>query len=290
VSADTETPPILRSILFVPGDRSALLAKVSRWNPDLVVLDLEDAVAPAQKAAARADLARALGTVSGVRTAVRINAIGTPWFEEDLAAAAACGSDWVVLPKAEELGTVQEVRDTLLRSADSARLMLGIESAQGVAAARQLLSVDRVAAYFGAEDFIADMGGRRTPAGGEVLYARSEVALAGRLNAAVVIDQAVVAYEDDARFIEDAACGRDLGYAGKLCVHPRQVTLAHQAFSPSDAEVDEARRVLALADLGAVSSNGEMVDAVHVRMARRVLEVAEATAADVPVRQGALDA
>ena len=122
------------------------------------------------------------------------------------------------------------------------------------------------------------MGGRRSANGFEVLYARSEVVLAGRLAGVPVIDQVVVAVDDDAAFTADAEAGRALGYAGKLCIHPRQVPLANAAFSPTEAEVAAARRVLEATADGVAVLDGQMVDAVHIRMARQVIDRAgEAT-------------
>jgi citrate lyase subunit beta/citryl-CoA lyase len=185
-----------------------------------------------------------------------------------------------VLPKAEDFEVVVGLQRRLEGSGREIGLLLGIESALGVARARELLATPGVdGAYFGAEDFLADMGGRRSANGLEVLYARSEVVLAGRLAGVPMIDRAVLAVEDDAAFTADAEEGRALGYVGKLCVHPRQVPLAHAAFSPTDTEVAAARRVLEATADGVAVVDGQMVDAVHIRLARQVIERAgEATA------------
>jgi citrate lyase subunit beta/citryl-CoA lyase len=125
--------------------------------------------------------------------------------------------------------------------------------------------------YFGAEDYIADIGGRRTRAGAEVLYARSRVALAAHLAGLPALDQAVMDLADDEHFLADAAGGRDLGYQGKICIHPRQVALAHQVFTPTPAELSRAREIVAAGQSGVAVVDGQMVDEVHVRMARAVL-------------------
>ena len=270
-----------RSLLFVPGHRIELLAKVPRWQPDAVIVDLEDAVAEPEKDAARQAVGQADLAVSGSLVLVRVNAPGTPWYERDVAACMESGAASVVLPKAEDPAVVVSLQRRLEGSGRKIGLLLGIESALGVARARELLATGVDGAYFGAEDFLLDMGGRRSAKGLEVLYARSEVALAGRLAGVPVIDQAVVAVEDDAAFTADAEEGRALGYAGKLCVHPRQVPLAHAAFSPTESEVAAARRVLEATADGVAVLDGQMVDAVHIRLARQVLERAgEATAAN----------
>ena len=268
----------LRSLLFVPGTRTELLAKVPRWAPDVVIVDLEDAVPEAEKDAARLAVAEADFTEAGTTVFVRINPPGTPWHELDIAACLDTTAAGIVLPKGEDPAAVVALLDRLAKSAPDLSLMLGVESAVGVARARELLTTGVAAAFFGSEDFLADMGGRRTAGGLEVLYARSEVALAGRLAGVPVIDQPVVALEDDAAFTADAETGRALGYVGKICIHPRQVALAHAVFTPSEAEVAEARRILEATAGGVGIVDGLFVDGVHVRMARRVLELAEGAA------------
>jgi citrate lyase subunit beta/citryl-CoA lyase len=135
--------------------------------------------------------------------------------------------------------------------------------------------------YFGAEDFVADMGGVRTPGNTEVLYARSRVALAARLGAVHALDQIVADFRDDARYLTEAHEARALGYGGKLCIHPAQVSLAHQAFTPSSDEVDRASRLLAAYEDAAargeatIDFEGEMVDEPMARRARSVLDAAD---------------
>jgi citrate lyase subunit beta / citryl-CoA lyase len=262
----------LRSLLFVPANRLELLAKVPRWQPDAVVVDLEDAVPDAEKDAARRALSEADLSVAGSPVLIRVNPAGTPWHDADVAACVDTASAGVVLPKAEDADAVVGLRERLAKAAPELGLVLGIESALGVARARQLLATGVTAGFFGSEDFLADMGGRRSGTGVEVLYARSEVVLAGRLAGVPMVDQAVVAVDDDAAFTADAETGRALGYVGKICVHPRQVALAHAVFTPSEAEVAAARRVLDGAASGVGVVDGLMVDAVHVRLARQVLE------------------
>jgi len=265
----------LRSLLFVPGTRTELLAKVPRWAPDVVILDLEDAVPEAEKDAARLAVAEADFSEAGTTVLIRINPPGTPWYELDIAACLDTAAAGIVFPKGEDPDAVVALRDRLAKSAPGLAILLGIESALGIARARELLTTGVAAAFFGSEDFLADMGGRRTASGLEVLYARSEVALAGRLAGVPTIDQTVVAIEDDDAFTADAEMGRALGYVGKICIHPRQVALAHAVFTPSEAEVAKARRILDATATGVGVVDGLFVDAVHIRMAEQVLERAE---------------
>jgi citrate lyase subunit beta / citryl-CoA lyase len=266
----TAQPMRCRSLLFTPGNRLELLAKVGRWEPDVVVIDLEDAIPAGQKEAVRHRLGDAELNLLGCPVLVRVNPDGTPWHDADVDAAVRSGAAGIVLPKAETPERVAALAGKLAEERSPA-LLLGIETARGVAAARELLAAGVTGAYFGAEDYIADVGGRRTAVGLEVLHARSAVVLAARLAGVPAVDQAVVAFNDDEAFRVDAEAGRDLGYSGKICIHPRQVALAHAAFTPGEAEVAAARNIVESAGNGVGIVDGMMVDAAHVRAARQVL-------------------
>ena len=260
-----------RSLLFVPGARPDMVAKVPRWSPDAVAVDLEDAVAADDKEAARDVAVRAVADLpadAGTAVFIRVNGSTTPWYADDVAAVAGSAAHGVVLPKLE---SVDQVEDVSRRIGD--RVVIGgLETARGVAGCRELLAAGGLlAVYFGAEDYIASLGGRRTAAGLEVLHARSEVVLAAALAGCGALDQTVVAVHDAEAFRTDAATGRDLGYDGKICIHPSQVALAHEAFTPTDDEVAHARAVIDAGTFGVGVLDGEMVDDVHLRMARAVL-------------------
>jgi citrate lyase subunit beta / citryl-CoA lyase len=274
-----------RSMLFMPATRADMIAKIPRLAPDLAVADLEDAVPPAGKAAARQTATAAisalgpaafnpaaLGPAAPTTVLVRVNPVGSPWFADDVAAAAGSGAAGIVVPKLATQRHVHEIRQALARhSWTGAVIVAGIETALGVADARALLASGLSGAYFGAEDYIADIGGRRTPGGDEVLYARSAVSLAAHLAGIPAVDQAVLDLADDEHFRADARRGQSLGYQGKICIHPRQVDLAHQAFTPAPDELEHARAVIAAAEAGVAVVGGQMVDEVHVRMARATL-------------------
>jgi citrate lyase subunit beta/citryl-CoA lyase len=276
----------LRSLLFAPASRPEMLAKLPRSAPDGVVIDLEDAVPPDAK-----DEARGHAREMGERLAaehpelgvyVRVNAVRSPWFTDDIGRALAPGLTGVVVPKLDSPNDIDVVTDGLRRSRLSdLALVAGIETAAGVARIDDLLRPPIVAAYFGAEDFITDMGGVRTESGAEVLYARSRVALAARLAGVHAIDQIVPRFDDEERFVADARDGRAIGYGGKLCIHPSQVPLANQVFSPSADEIDHARRLIEAHDAAtargeaAIAFEGQMVDEPMVRRARDTLGAAE---------------
>lgn len=265
-----------RSVLFVPGHATDKLAKVARVRPDAVIVDFEDAVAPDRKDSARVDALAALRAErpGADHVLVRINGSETPWYDADVAAIGPAIRDGVVdgvvLPKYEHVKQVARLRASI---GPNAVLIAGLESILGVADARELLAADGIdATYFGAEDYIADIGGRRTRAGLEVLYARSQVVLAARLAGVATLDQVVPAVHDAEAFRADAEQALALGYTGKVCLHPAQVTLAHELFTPTEAEVEQAKAVLAAAqESGVALVDGQMIDAVHVAMAKATL-------------------
>jgi citrate lyase subunit beta/citryl-CoA lyase len=276
----------LRSLLFAPANREDLVAKLPRSGPDGVILDLEDAVAPEAKADARRSVRsgalRLHEEHPELNLFVRVNAVHSEWFAADVEAVAGLPITGVVVPKIETRLHVELV-DGALRRSGSANLavMAGIESAAGIANAEEILVPPVALVYFGAEDFVADMGGLRTPENLEVLYARSRVVLAARVHGVVAVDQAVTAVSDEERFVADALQGQALGYRGKLCIHPAQVTWTHRVFSPSPDAVERARRLLrayeeAIATgVTAIAFEGEMVDEPVARQARMVLAMAD---------------
>jgi citrate lyase subunit beta / citryl-CoA lyase len=281
---DTDTPasdPI--SALFTPASDRRRLDRLAASGADLVILDLEDAIAPAAKHEARRALAGFADALVERRVArhrinVRVNAVGTPWAAADLAAVADIEHvGGVMVPKVEgaelsrELAHLRDVRPDLA-------LCAGVETGLGVLRVEETAASGHYAsAYFGAEDLITDIGGVRTPEGIEVLYARSRVVLAMRVHGLACFDQVVPAYQDDDRFLADAAVGRSLGYTGKLCIHPRQVRLALEAFLPTADEVAAARRLVAQleGDEPTLSLDGHMIDEPMLRRARDILRRAD---------------
>ena len=283
------TPRLLRprSVLFAPGNRADLIAKLPRSAPDAVVLDLEDAIPATAQAKADArpvlrDAARELiASAPHLAVFVRVNAPHSPYFAGDLAVLTPELAG-VVVPKLESAADAALVGAALAERGLNLPLMAGLETGAGVWNAREIMEAGNVGwAYFGAEDYTTDLGGARTPAGTEVLYARSHVALAARLAGVPALDIVVTRLNDEAAFREDAALGRALGYSGKLCIHPAQVALAHDHFGPTPAELGRARALLAAAHgaaqagHGAFSFEGQMVDEPMLAKARALLASAE---------------
>lgn len=280
-----------RSLLFVPGDEPRKLEKARGSGADTLLFDLEDSVVPERKAEARCQVARLLGEggFEPTETAVRVNAVGTPHFDDDLASVVGAGARTILLPKAESaqvLDLVARQLDALERrleiaEGDRVRLLALVESAAGVAVAHAVASATpRIDALcFGHADFALDMRLDRADASsGVVFHARCAIAIAARAAGVAPIDNVCLAVRDDAAFREDAALGLSLGFEGKLCIHPSQVPIANEVHTPTAEQVEHALRVVdgwqkAQAEgRGVFALAGMMVDAPVASAQARVLE------------------
>jgi len=246
-----------RSLLFVPGHRPDRFDKAANAGADAVILDLEDAVAPVEKATARSALTRWLRPHH--RVYVRINPAATEWFKEDCAVARLPGVDGVMLPKTEGAEDVLALRG---EGVDKPVFPL-IETARGFCEIRSIARAPGVARLvFGTIDFQLDLG--MSGDGIELLPYRCEFVLASKLaGIASPVDGVWTSMADAAGLAADAAASRRLGFGGKLCIHPKQVPTVNQAFGPSQAEITWAQRVVnAVAASGgsAIDVDGEMID------------------------------
>lgn len=254
--------------LFVPGDRPERLAKAMAAGPDAVIVDLEDAVAPEAKATARAGLAAALAALpAGLPVLLRINAAGTGWHDDDLAAAAVLPLAGLILPKAETAGDLRRAGDR------SGRPVIAlIESALGLHRAAELAAASaRIA--FGSIDFAADLAMSHTRTA--LQAARAALVLAARLaGQPAPLDGVTTAIHDAARLEDDCRHAVELGFGGKLLIHPAQIAPARRGFAPSADEALWARRILSAAAGGggaALRVDGAMVDAPVIRRAEQIL-------------------
>ncbi|NMF88566.1 HpcH/HpaI aldolase/citrate lyase family protein [Aromatoleum petrolei] len=260
-----------RSYLFVPANRPERIGKAFAAGADAVIADLEDAVAPDLKAAARDALANALSAPAPVL--VRVNGADTPWFEDDLAACAAPGVAGIVLPKAERTQDVDCITERL--GADMPVLAL-IETARGMADAEAIAACPAVRRLlFGSIDFQVDLG--IEGGGTELLFFRSRLVLVSRLAGLDgPVDGVTVGFDDPATTRADAQRARREGFAGKLCVHPKQIAAVNAAFSPGAEEIAWAERVVAAAAAAggdAVALDGKMIDKPVLAKAERILRV-----------------
>jgi len=259
-----------RSYLFVPGDRPERFDKALAAGADVTVLDLEDAVKPEQRDAARRAIRDWLS--AGGRAAVRVNGIGTEWHAEDAKLLALPGVTLAMLPKAEDAAALAQFVAGLRPDLPVTPL---IETAEGIFEARALARVKNVLQLaFGSVDFQLDAGIEGED--DELLFARSQLVLASAAaGIAPPVDGVTVALDDAERLTAETRRARRLGFGGKLCIHPRQVAIVHQAFAPDAAEIARARAIVAAADgaeAGAIRLDGKLIDRPVVERARRVLE------------------
>jgi citrate lyase subunit beta / citryl-CoA lyase len=291
--ARSSSGPRLTSMLYAPANRPDLVAKMSRFAPDAVVIDLEDGTPPDAKIPARSTAIRAASALrkDGFTGSIwlRSNAPTDEHFPGDLetfvAGHRSGAFDGLVVAKVESVHQVREIESRLTSAevdppGDSAAILWGIETVRGAHDCVEVLEASRfgVAAYFGAEDFIADLGGQRTSESLESLYARSRVSIACRLAGMAAIDQVTVAVDDSERFLRDSLVGASLGYVGKNCIHPSQVNLSARAYLPSPEAVDRAQRLVecyehaVASGLGTANFEGQMIDTPLVTQAMRILD------------------
>jgi citrate lyase subunit beta / citryl-CoA lyase len=265
----------MRSFLFVPGSKPERFVKALDAGADAVIVDLEDAVAEADKASARKHVAEAVRifSASPVRVLLRVNAAGTQWFEDDLLLMASDGVDGVVLPKAENPAALMAVAAVTKKP-----ILPIIESAEGVWNALEVARMPGVERLiFGSVDFELDLD--CDGSWDALLYARSRIVLASRVAGILSpVDGVTVAIDDEQQLADDSSKARSLGFGGKLCIHPRQVNQVNSAFSPSPDEIAKARRIVEAyerAEGGAVSVDGRMVDLPVLLKARRIVSLFE---------------
>jgi citrate lyase subunit beta/citryl-CoA lyase len=251
--------------LFVPADRPERFAKAIAARPDAVLIDLEDAVARRLKVEARGSLVSALHADElGLAILLRINAEGDAEHDADLAVAADLPLAGIVLPKTERVETIKRV------AAKTGKHVIAlVETARGLANV-EAIAENVVQIAFGSIDFAADLAMQHTQAA--LHYARARIVLASRLaGIAAPLDGVTTAVHDADIFACDCAHSLEMGFGGKLLIHPNQISLARRAFAPSEADVTWAHRVLTAEGAGAALIDGAMVDAPVFARARQVL-------------------
>lgn len=277
-----------RSFLFVPANRPERFAKALASAAEAIIIDLEDAVAPADKGAARGQLAAAFARFSESerqRTVVRVNASGTLWFDDDLRLLSSLveqGLSGVMLPKSESAEVLQQIA---LALGPSCALLPLVESLAGFDALAALAAAPQVLRLaFGHLDFQADLGLVCGPDEAELVPVRLSVVMAARrAGLAAAIDGVTVASRDEFRLRSDTERARRGGFGAKLCIHPQQTALVNAAFAPQAAELEWARRVVAAFEAaggGVFSLDGRMVDAPVLRLAQHTLAQSQEAAAD----------
>lgn len=264
-----------RSVLFTPGDRPEMLRKAPDAGADVIVFDLEDAVAPEHKS----DACEAVGDLLAdpdfdpdPEVCVRV----TPDPADDLAALDGGRPDSLMLPKVASAGDVADLDRLVRERGGSLPILALIESAPGVLAADEIAAAEATdALVFGAEDLSADIGATRTAEGTEVLYARERVVIASSTAGIEAIDTVYTDIEDAEGLTEETRFARQLGYDGKMAIHPAQVDPINDAFSPDPERVEWAKRVLEARDReggGVFRVDGEMIDAPLIAQAERIVD------------------
>lgn len=281
-----------RSMLFLPGNSPNILLNADFLGSDSIILDLEDAVAPTEKDAARILVRNAITSLGYTREViVRINPVESPYWQKDLRAIIPVKPDMIMPTKVGCAADVKIVADFITQlekefgmEEGGVKMIPLIETALGVENAYEIASADsRVTAIFlGGEDFTADMRCKRTKEGTEIFYARSRMVLAARAVGVDVYDTPWTDVEDYDGLIEDAKFAKSLGFTGKSSISPRHIPFINEVFSPTEEEIQYARDVFACIEKakaegkGVVSLRGKMIDAPIVARARQVLEAAEA--------------
>lgn len=265
-------PRIARTYLFAPATRTDRVAKAQAAGADAVIVDLEDAVAPADKSAAREALVRDLRDIQPVL--VRVNGPGTAWIDDDLRACASIPLAGIVLPKAE---SVEHIAYAASRLPAGTPILPLIETARGFDAISALSAAPQVQRLvFGTIDFQLDMGIEGED--DELLYFRSRLVLVSRVaGIQAPVDGVTVDIDDAERVRRDTSRGKRLGFGGKLCIHPKQVAFVNECFRPTSAEVAWATRVAEAAKAAngaAVAVDGKMVDRPVILKAEEILNEA----------------
>lgn len=268
----------MRSMLFAPGNKYELLQKFSKIQPDIAIIDLEDAVPDSEKQVARENLQKyAQEDKTAATTYVRVNALVSQHFEEDIRSIPPQIAG-IVIPKVNDASDIERATQAIERNSVSAKILVGIETVKGLMSVQDIFGTASVfAAYFGAEDYIHDLGGLRTDGNDEVLFARTQIGISSRLFGVPVVDQIVADFSDSERFMKEAQQAKSLGFTGKLCIHPSQVPLANQSFSSTPEEIQQAIELLKVYDAAVANGtasivhNGQMVDEALAKQARRIL-------------------
>jgi len=286
---------LIRTALFVPGNRPERIDKAVNSSADVIIIDLEDAVPLSEKEKARPVVRKKILQHSGKNIIVRVNSAGSGFLKQDLNEVVVKGLACIMLPKVESLEDIKKINDLLFDienkkniKQDTIALMPLIETAQGIQNVYKILSgktdSNRIyTAAFGAADYTLDMGIAMTKNADELFYARSRIAVACRaagrqppLDSPYMID-----LKDVNGLQDDASRAKQLGFQGKLCVHPSQIDPCNVIFSPRDEEIKFAQRVIKkfqaaeAKGLGVIELGGKLVDYPIVERAKRILKIVE---------------
>jgi citrate lyase subunit beta/citryl-CoA lyase len=283
-----------RSVLYMPGTNARALDKARSLPADGIIIDLEDAVAPEAKDAAREQVRAAVrqGGFGRREVVIRVNGPDTPWGEDDIAAAAQAGADAILVPKVSEAETLTALGHRLRRigAPDRLRVWAMVETPLAILNCGALAAVarDGIARLdclvMGTNDIAKETRARQVPGRWPMLPYLALAVAAARAHGLDILDGVYNALGDEAGFRAECEQGRDLGFDGKTLIHPSQLAVANEVFAPTEAELAEARAVIAAferpenAGKGVIALEGRMVERMHADMARRSVALAEAIA------------
>jgi len=281
-----------RSMLFLPGNNPNMLINAASLMSDAVIFDLEDAVSPAEKDAARILVRNTMRytDLSVCEVIVRINSVDTPYWKADIDAILPEKPSLILLPKTTNASDVKTVSNYMADVEAKFGMEIGtvgimplIETALGVENSFSIASAERVKALFlGGEDLTADLQCKRTKEGKEIEYARTRLVVAARAAGVDVYDTPFTDVNDDEGIVSDTMFAKSLGFTGKASISPRHVEVINEVFSPTIAEIDYAYEVIDAINLakaqgkGAISLRGKMIDAPIVARAERTIAMARA--------------
>jgi citrate lyase subunit beta/citryl-CoA lyase len=276
-----------RSVLYMPSSNGRALEKARTIACDALILDLEDAVAPDDKPAAReaACAAARSGEYGNRELTIRVNGLGTAWHDDDLSAAAKAGPDGIVVPK---VNTAEEVRGLVAAieaagAPEHTRLWAMVETPEAIFNVREIAAASpRLAVLvMGTNDLVKELYAEHVPGRAPLLTSLSLALLAARAAGVAILDGVYNDVKNLDGFLAECRQGREMGFDGKTLIHPGQVDGANEAFAPSEQAVEDARGILAAweaRDSGVVTYNGRMIENLHVESAQRTLAIAEAIA------------
>ena len=287
-----------RSLLYIPGNNPGMIQNCAIYGSDGVLLDLEDSISISEKDSARKLVKHALRTLDfgAVERVVRINGRDTPFFEDDLEEIVPAAPDAVRIPKIDSPEDVRAADKIIARlehehgmKPGSVRIHAMLETARAIVNAPSIAaSSPRILGLtIGGQDLAADLGIKATREGLELLYAKSAVILAAKANGLLAFDTVYTDINNPEGLREQAAMSVSLGFSGKAAIHPSQIAIIHEAFSPDEKEVRKAERIVRGAreaeerGLGVVAVDGRMVDAPVVAQAMRTLELARLAGMEV---------
>lgn len=282
----------MRSLLFIPGNKENMLAKASGCNPDVLVPDMEDSIPDTEKDAARSTIAEWLPRLAEHEALLmpRVNSVGTEWFKDDVAAVVAPGVWGISIGKVDSAQDISQVSKVLARCERQAGLEIGslrlipwLETALGIVNCYEICTAsDRIVAVaFGGEDYAADMNIERLDDESNVVYARSAICNAARAANVLALDTPYFQFRNVEGLKASCNQARQLGFKGRFAIHPAQIDTINVCFSPSEAEIEEARRIVAafeeaaLSGRGSTSLDGRVIDVPVVKRAIALLAQAE---------------